>query len=322
MAAVQTWNRVHGLQPLLPRHPDRRSTCCGSAGRTLPASPRGAGADRCCCWAFRSRWSGWWRSGWASWRGASLPPSRSWSCCSWRSWAAPVLGRLGAFAVSVFPGAVRRVPDAEAAGCHHRGSSATASMIIGIPAYIDGYMIEIPQGTFFVAEACAGLRFLIASIAFGCLYALMMYRSPVRRGVFIVASIIVPIIANGFRGLGIVLSGLPAGQCAGRGGGPCAVRLDILLDRHPAADRARPAVPRGYCCRRTTQAGAEVARRPGCPPARPSPRRSIRCRIAGVGPVLDRRACPGGQRAGRRARSRSRWVPACATVPAPGTADR
>jgi exosortase A len=79
--------------------------------------------------------------------------------------------------------------------------------ILGIPAYIDGYIIEIPQGTFFVAEACAGLRFLIASIAFGCLYALIMYRSPVRRGLFILASIIVPIIANGFRGLGIVYLG-------------------------------------------------------------------------------------------------------------------
>jgi exosortase A len=79
--------------------------------------------------------------------------------------------------------------------------------ILGIPAYIDGYIIEIPQGTFFVAEACAGLRFLIASIAFGCLYALMMYRSPLRRGLFILVSIIVPIIANGFRGLGIVYLG-------------------------------------------------------------------------------------------------------------------
>ena len=79
--------------------------------------------------------------------------------------------------------------------------------ILGVPAYIDGYIIEIPQGTFFVAEACAGLRFLIASIAFGCLYALMMYRSPLRRGVFILVSIVVPIIANGFRGLGIVYLG-------------------------------------------------------------------------------------------------------------------
>ena len=68
-------------------------------------------------------------------------------------------------------------------------------------------MIEIPQGTFFVAEACAGLRFLVASIAFGCLYALVMYRSPVRRGLFILASIMVPVVANGFRGLGIVALG-------------------------------------------------------------------------------------------------------------------
>lgn len=79
--------------------------------------------------------------------------------------------------------------------------------LLAIPAYIDGYVIEIPEGTFFIAEACAGLRFLIASIAFGCLYALMMYRSPGRRAAFIAASIIIPVIANGFRALGIVWLG-------------------------------------------------------------------------------------------------------------------
>nr|WP_294502621.1 exosortase A [uncultured Rhodopila sp.] len=79
--------------------------------------------------------------------------------------------------------------------------------MLGVPAYIDGYVIEIPQGTFFIAEACAGLRFLIASIAFGCLYALMMYRGPVRRGLFIFVSIMVPIVANGFRAIGIVYLG-------------------------------------------------------------------------------------------------------------------
>lgn len=79
--------------------------------------------------------------------------------------------------------------------------------MLGIPAYIDGYIIEIPEGSFYVAEACAGLRFLIASVAFGVLYSLLMYRSPVRRMLFILASIIVPIIANGFRALGIVVLG-------------------------------------------------------------------------------------------------------------------
>ena len=79
--------------------------------------------------------------------------------------------------------------------------------VLHIPAYINGFTIEIPEGTFYVAEACAGLRFLIASIAFGWLYALLMYRSPLRRGMFLLASLIVPVIANGFRALGIVVLG-------------------------------------------------------------------------------------------------------------------
>jgi len=79
--------------------------------------------------------------------------------------------------------------------------------ILGIPAYIDGYIIEIPEGTFLVAEACAGLRFLIASIAFGVLYSLLMYRDATRRILFIAASIILPIIANGIRAMGIVVLG-------------------------------------------------------------------------------------------------------------------
>jgi exosortase/archaeosortase family protein len=56
------------------------------------------------------------------------------------------------------------------------------------------------------------LRFLIASIAFGYLYAILIYRSPVRRGLFIAASIAVPIVANGFRGLGIVYLGYLLGS--------------------------------------------------------------------------------------------------------------
>jgi len=79
--------------------------------------------------------------------------------------------------------------------------------LLQIPAYITGYTIEIPEGTFYIAEACAGLRFLIASIAFGVLYSLLMYRSPWRRVAFITASVVVPIIANGMRAVGIVALG-------------------------------------------------------------------------------------------------------------------
>lgn len=78
---------------------------------------------------------------------------------------------------------------------------------LGIPHYIDGFVIETPTATFLVAEACAGLRFLIASLAFGTLYALVMFRSPGRRLTVVALSVLVPIIANGFRALGLVLLG-------------------------------------------------------------------------------------------------------------------
>ncbi len=84
--------------------------------------------------------------------------------------------------------------------------------LLNIPNYTDGYTIQIPEGTFYVAEACAGLRFLIASIAFGTLYAFLIYRSSWRRIAFIGVSIIVPIIANGFRALGIVALGHQLGS--------------------------------------------------------------------------------------------------------------
>jgi exosortase A len=79
--------------------------------------------------------------------------------------------------------------------------------ILHIPVYTDGYTIEIPEGDFQIAEACSGLRFLIAAVVFGCLYALLMYRSVLRRAMFIGLSIIVPILANGVRALGIIAFG-------------------------------------------------------------------------------------------------------------------
>jgi exosortase A len=74
-----------------------------------------------------------------------------------------------------------------------------------IPVFSDGFLIEIPEGSFEIAEACAGLRFLIASSVFGCFFAVVMYRSFVRRALFIALSVSVPIAANGIRALGIIL---------------------------------------------------------------------------------------------------------------------
>jgi exosortase len=74
-----------------------------------------------------------------------------------------------------------------------------------IPVYSNSYMIEIPEGPFEIAEACAGLRFLIASSVFGCFFAVLIYRSFLRRAVFIFISVAVPIVANGLRALGIIV---------------------------------------------------------------------------------------------------------------------
>ena len=74
-----------------------------------------------------------------------------------------------------------------------------------IPVFSDGYMIEIPEGPFEIAEACAGLRFLIASSVFGCFFAVVMYRSFLKRVLFIIMSLAIPIVANGLRALGIIV---------------------------------------------------------------------------------------------------------------------
>ena len=79
--------------------------------------------------------------------------------------------------------------------------------VLGIPHSADGTVIAIPEGVFLVAEACAGLRFLIACVAFGVLYALMMFRSPGRRLGFVALCVVTPILANGLRALGIVVLG-------------------------------------------------------------------------------------------------------------------
>jgi exosortase A len=76
--------------------------------------------------------------------------------------------------------------------------------ILGIPVFSNGAVIEVPAGTFAVAEACAGLRFLIAAVAFGVFFAIITYRSWARRLIFVALSTIVPVIANGFRALGLI----------------------------------------------------------------------------------------------------------------------
>ncbi|HVZ70375.1 MAG TPA: exosortase A [Rhizomicrobium sp.] len=77
--------------------------------------------------------------------------------------------------------------------------------LMRIPYYAEGTIIELANGRYQVEEACAGLRFLIATIALGALYAHLTYRKWSKIALFMLACFVVPVIGNGFRALGIVL---------------------------------------------------------------------------------------------------------------------
>lgn len=77
----------------------------------------------------------------------------------------------------------------------------------GIRASIDGVFIGTPAGLFQIAAACSGVKFLVAMVAFGVLAAHVCFLSWVRRGVFLAACVIVPVLANGVRAWGTIAVG-------------------------------------------------------------------------------------------------------------------
>lgn len=83
--------------------------------------------------------------------------------------------------------------------------SVWALQLTGIPVHWEGRFLQIPTGSFEVAQACSGIRYLIASLALGTLYAHMTYSSYWRRFAFIMLSLVVPIVANGIRAYGIIM---------------------------------------------------------------------------------------------------------------------
>lgn len=75
----------------------------------------------------------------------------------------------------------------------------------GIPVYREGTFFSIPSGDWSVIEACSGLRYLIASITLGCLYAYLTYHTLLYRIIFIALATGFPVVANGLRAYLIVM---------------------------------------------------------------------------------------------------------------------
>ena len=82
-----------------------------------------------------------------------------------------------------------------------------ALRLSGIPVYREGLNFVIPSGSWSVVEACSGVRYLIASVTVGTLFAYLNYQSTQRRLLFVLVSLIVPIVANWLRAYLIVMLG-------------------------------------------------------------------------------------------------------------------
>ena len=82
-----------------------------------------------------------------------------------------------------------------------------ALRISGIPVYREGLQFVIPSGNWSVVEACSGIRYIIASLTVGTLFAYLNYTSLKRRLIFIAVSLLVPILANWLRAYLIVMIG-------------------------------------------------------------------------------------------------------------------
>jgi exosortase A len=86
-------------------------------------------------------------------------------------------------------------------------ATVVALRLTGIPVYREGNFFSVPSGHWSVVEACSGVRYLIASVTVGTLYAYLTYRRLWKRALFVVLCVAVPILANWVRAYIIVMVG-------------------------------------------------------------------------------------------------------------------
>lgn len=90
--------------------------------------------------------------------------------------------------------------------------TVAAVRLSGVPVYREGLQFVIPSGNWSVVEACSGVRYLIASLTVGTLFAYLNYHSLRRRLAFVAVAALVPIVANWLRAYMIVMLGHLSGN--------------------------------------------------------------------------------------------------------------
>ncbi len=76
--------------------------------------------------------------------------------------------------------------------------------LFNVPFTTDGLFIHVPNGTFEVAEACSGIRYLTTMVALGAVYANLSFKSTLRRAIVMIMAVVFPVVANGVRAWGII----------------------------------------------------------------------------------------------------------------------
>jgi exosortase A len=85
--------------------------------------------------------------------------------------------------------------------------TVAALRLSAIPVYREGNSFSLPSGNWSVVEACSGLRYLIASLTVGTLFAYLNYRRLWKQALFVAVALVLPVFANFLRAYLIVMIG-------------------------------------------------------------------------------------------------------------------
>jgi exosortase A len=83
--------------------------------------------------------------------------------------------------------------------------TAAGLTLLHVTYFREGMLFELPNGRYEIAEACAGLRFLIATVTLGVLFCYLMYRKWQKTTLFLAVCVVAPVLGNAIRVLATIL---------------------------------------------------------------------------------------------------------------------